>query len=103
MEQAREVLKARKSIYLAEQAKEAQDLALARKMYVEAFDQWRKVLDMKEWADLKKQESLGHELVELIWDYKKLLESETPPQQLPKNFVLQDILDLYEKTTPRND
>jgi hypothetical protein len=103
VEQTPEALAARKALHLAEQAKEGQDAKLADEKYREAFEKWRLVLDKKEWPDLKKQDFLGEELVQFVRAYRKLLENETPPRRLPKNFILQDILDLHEKKTPIRD
>ena len=103
VEQTKEALAAREAIHAAEQEKEAQNLARAEQKYREAFEKWRLVLDKKEWPDLKKQENLGQELVQFVRAYRKLLENETPPRRLPKDFILQDVLDLHEKNTPLRD
>jgi hypothetical protein len=101
VEQTAEARAARKAIYLAEQARGAQDLAMAAKMYAEAFAQWRLVFDKPEWPDLKRRDTVGRELIEYIRDYRKLLENEG--QQFPKDFILQDVWDLHEKNFPAND
>ena len=98
VEQTAEARAARKAIYLAEQARGAQDLAMAAKMYAEAFAQWRLVLDKPEWPDLKRRDTVGRELIEYIRDYRKLLENEGQP--FPKDFILQDVWDLHEKKLP---
>ena len=105
VEQTREALDARRAIYLAQQANEALDLGRACELYAEAFGKWRQVLDKPQWPDLKKQEQFGGELVDFIREYGKVLEKwETPPQPFPpKNFILQDILDLHEASTPPRD
>jgi hypothetical protein len=106
VEQTADALAARKALYDAEKAKEAQDMKLADEKYREGFQKWRLVLDKKEkdWPpDLKKQDFLGQELVQFIRDYRKLLENETPPKRLPKDFILQDVLDLHDKNTPVRD
>jgi hypothetical protein len=108
VEQTDEALAARKAMYDAQKAKDAQDLKLADQKYREAFQKWRLVLDRdkkeKDWpADLRKQDFLGQELVQFIREYRKLLENETPPKRLPKDFILQDVLDLHEKNTPVRD
>jgi len=103
VEQTPEALAAREAIHAAEEEKEAQNLAQAEKKYREAFEKWRLVLDKKEWPDLKKQDFLGEELVQFIRAYRTLLENESPPRRLPKDFILQDVFDLHDKKTPIRD
>ncbi len=100
-EQTRDAWQAREAVYNAERKAEGQFFSEAAKLYAEAFAKWRLVLDNPKWPDLKNQEQFGGELVDLIRDYRKVLEKETPPMPFSKEgFILKDILDLHEATTP---
>jgi hypothetical protein len=52
------------------------------------------VLDNKQWPQLKEDDKLGEELAKSVRRYRRVLERRDEP--FPKNFVLQDIVTLYD-------
>jgi hypothetical protein len=99
VEQTREAIEARRLVFEGDAALAKADLLLARDSYKKAFEQWRLVLDRKEWPDLKESLSMGQDLIEMIDRYRKILErSATSPEEekLPANFPLQDIIKRWD-------
>jgi hypothetical protein len=96
MEQLPETLAARKFIYQGDEAIAKGDLVRAKETFDKGFQQWRLVLDRKEWVkqwpDIKTDHTLARELVEAIQRYRRVLEKRD--ERFPSNFVLQDILTL---------
>lgn len=94
-EQTPEALAARKYAYEGAQAAAAADLLLAREMYEKCFAQWRLLYDRKDLSFLKNDESLGLDVMGMIDKYRKVLEKSDKP--FPKDFVLNDIMQVHEK------
>jgi hypothetical protein len=94
-EQTPEALFARKYIYEGGEALANADLIKARELYEEGFKKWRQLFDRKDLSYLKNDESLGQEVVGMVYKYRQVLEKSDKP--FPKDFVLNDILDLHEK------
>ena len=90
-----EALAARKYIYEGAQAMANADLIRARDMYEKGFAQWRLLFDRKDFVNLKIDDSIGQEVVGMIDKYRQVLEKSDKP--FPKDFVLNDILQLHEK------
>lgn len=94
-EQAPEALSARENIYQGAQAMAAGDLLKARELYETGFAKWRLLFDRKDFSTLKNEESLGQDVVEMIYHYRRVLEKSDKP--FPTDFALKDILKLHEK------
>jgi len=94
-EQTPEALAARKYVYEGAQALAAADLIRARDMYEKGFAQWRQLYDRKDFPHLKNDESLGVEVMGMIAKYRQVLEKSDKP--FPKDFLLNDIIQLHEK------
>ena len=91
MEQTPEALGARKAIYEADQALRKADILKAREGYERGMQGWRKVLDR--FPDLGENINIGEDLADAIKRYRRCLEQDD--KQLPKPFILQDILDRW--------
>jgi len=63
-------------------------------MYEKGFAQWRQLYDRKDFSYLKNDESLGVEVMGMIAKYRQVLEKSDKP--FPKDFVLNDIIQLHE-------
>jgi hypothetical protein len=74
-------------------AAEKENLVAARKAYEGAFTLWRGVLDR--YPTLVADSTLGEELLVMINEYRQLLEQQKV--QMPKDFILQDVLDRYNQ------
>ena len=94
VEQTDEALAARELIYDADEAFRIGDLPTANEKYVAGLEQWRKLLDKEEFAGLVKDPEIGDELVEIIRKYRVVLDKRD--EDFPKDFILQDVLDLHE-------
>jgi hypothetical protein len=94
-EQTPECLAARKYVFDGAQALANADLIRSREMYEKGFAQWRLLFDRKDFPNLKNDESIGQEVVGMIFKYRQVLEKSDKP--FPKDFVLNDILQLHEK------
>lgn len=97
MEQTPKALEAREAGYKAEQAVAHGDLLAARAAYDRALLAWRWVLD--KFPTLKDDPAMGGDLMDLIRRYAKFLKQNAAPNEkgdLPKPFILQDILDRYQ-------
>lgn len=96
MEQLPETLAARKLLYQGDEAIAKGDLVRAKEMFDKSFQQWRLVLDRKEWPKewpgVKTDTTLARELVEAIQRYRRVLEKRDEP--FPAKFILQDVLTL---------
>jgi hypothetical protein len=93
LEQTDEALAARELIYDADEAFRIGDLPTAKEQYVAGLEQWRKLLDKEEFAGLVKDPEIGDELVEIIGKYRVVLDKRD--EDFPKDFILQDVLDLH--------
>jgi len=94
-EQSPEALAARKYVYEGAQAMSAGDLLKAREMYEKGFAQWRLLFDRKDFPELKNDEALGQDLMEIVYQYRRVLDKSDKP--FPKDFPLNDLLQLHEK------
>ncbi len=74
-------------------ASQKEHLAAARKAYEQGFALWRSVLER--YPTLVADSTLGEELLVVIDEYRQLLDQQQA--QMPKDFVLQDILDRYDQ------
>jgi cell division septation protein DedD len=90
-------LTAREKQYQAEQAYKDTKLFDSKKLYEEAFDQWRIVLD--NYPVLRSNTIMADDLVDEINQYKKVL-GKIPGTKFPEKFVLQDMIDLNDGKTP---
>jgi len=96
VEQHPDTIQAREALYGADQAFTAgTDLVRAKQRYEKGYELWRKVLDNKQWPQLKEDDKLGEELAKSVRRYRRVLERRDEP--FPKDFVLQDIVTLYGK------
>jgi len=86
---------AQRLIEKAQTAADQRDLAAAVKAYEEGFTRWRAVLDR--YPTAVADSTLGDELIALVEEYRQLLKQQH--QELPKDFVLQDIVDRYGQPT----
>ncbi len=90
-------LEARELMHRAGQAYRAADLAKAKELYETAFKKWDEVL--KGSPILRTNSIMADDLVEEIKKYQKLLGQFTG-EDLPKDFILQDLIDLNEGKQP---
>lgn len=93
VEQTQEALDARKAVFQGDQAYRRADLSAALAAYERGLQGWRKVLDR--FPTLKDDLNTGEDLVEVIKRYARCLGQDD--KQLPKPFILQDILDKHGK------
>ncbi len=94
-EQTEDCIGARKAIHNGDVAFAKGDLIRARPEYERGLRGWRKVLDHLEFNSLVEDVSLGGDLLDVIRHYQKCLEQDD--QDLPKPFILQDIIDKHDK------
>mgnify|MGYP000075013534 FL=1 len=94
-EQTPEAIFAREYAFRGAEALANADLIKAREMYEQCFAKWRQLFDRKEFARLKNDEMLGQEICGIVYKYRQVLEKSDKP--FPKDFVLNDILELHEK------
>ena len=92
-EQTPDGIAARQAIYQADQAYAKGQLIRARPLYDEGFASWRKVLN--QFPILVEDVNLGGDLMDDIRRYQRCLGQDS--QQLPKKFILQDIIDRHGK------
>jgi hypothetical protein len=101
IEQTDEALAARKAIDEGNRALAVADLGKAKQMYEKGLVQWRLLLDKKNekgelaFPGLIPDESMGTDLMEIIQQYRKILEKRD--EKMPEPFILQDIIDIHEK------
>ncbi len=95
-----DALAARQLMYQAGQEQmEARPLN-AKKLYEESFDAWRKVLNR--WKVLHEDTLMAEDLSDVVEKYRDVLQQLAGKDaQFPKPFVLQDMLDLNDRTNPR--
>jgi len=95
VEQQPATIEAREALYGADQALAAgTDLVRAKQRYEKGYALWRKVLDDKQWPQLKQDDKLGEELAKSVRRYRRVLQQRDEP--FPKDFILQDIVTLYD-------
>jgi hypothetical protein len=71
----------------------------AKKLYEQAFQQWRKVMD--QFQVLREDSLTAEDLAEIVERYRNVLRQLAGDEsKFPENFILQDILDSNEKTNP---
>ena len=96
VEQLDDTLEARKLIYEGNQeffVKGGLNLLEARLKYEKGLAAWRRVLDNDKFPQLLTDETVGRDLMELIGDYRKILDA--CDKSFPENFILQDVIDLH--------
>jgi hypothetical protein len=90
-------LRAREYTYLADQEKDEARPKAAKRLYEKSFDEWRKVLD--HYQVIREDTIMAQELVEVIDRYRETLRQLAgEDSKFPQKFVLQDVLDLIERT-----
>jgi hypothetical protein len=90
-------LDARKFTYLADQEKQEARPKAAKRLYEQSFNEWRKVLD--HYQVIREDTIMAQELVEVIDRYRETLRQLAgEDSKFPEKFVLQDVLDLNERT-----
>jgi tetratricopeptide (TPR) repeat protein len=99
VEQTDEALTAHELIYRADRDQEEGRLDPAKQNYDQGLAAWRKVLD--KFPAAVTNETFGEDLIEVIQRYRKLLdlrdEKEERKATYTKDFILHDIVELYEK------
>jgi len=91
VEQTPEAVAARQAIHQAEQALAEGNLPAAVEHYADGFRRWRQVLN--EHPALLEDRTTGEDLMEVVKEYRKLLEQLDEP--MPSDFPLQDVVDKY--------
>jgi hypothetical protein len=87
-------LLARERLWQAREAEKKADLQAARTAYEQAFAAWRTVLDA--FPIIRADELSARSMADEVERYRKLLDRHFG-EQLPKPFVLQDVLDLNKE------
>jgi len=99
VEQTDEALAAHELIYRADRDQEEGRLDPAKQNYDQGLAAWRKVLD--KFPAAVTSETFGEDLIEVIQRYRKLLDLRDEKAQrkatYTKDFILHDIVELYEK------
>ncbi len=93
VEQGDDLLSARKQLFLGDRAYHENDLVAARGAYDLGLTLWRKVLDKH--PMMGEDRAAGYDLMEMIKRYRRILSQMDEP--FPEKFLLQDIIDAYEK------
>ncbi|MBN2473726.1 MAG: hypothetical protein JXB62_03910 [Pirellulales bacterium] len=91
LEQLDDTLAARELVYDGSQAFYDGDLDTAKRTFEDGLAAWRKVLDA--YPEMLADPTAGDDLMDVIERYRQILELRD--EQLPKNFVLQDVIDRY--------
>ena len=95
-----DALAARQLMYEAGQEQIEARPMQAKKLYEQSFAAWRKVLDR--WKVLHEDTLMAEDLADMVDKYRDVLRQLAGADaQFPKNFILQDMLDLNERTNPR--
>jgi hypothetical protein len=94
VEQTDEMLATRKAIYQGNRAYAEGDLVAARNNYQQGLAGWRKVIDRAKGILLDPTSS--DELMEVIQHYRRILSQ--LDEKFPRPFILQDVIDLHERT-----
>ena len=72
----------------------------AKKLYEQSFAAWRKVLDR--WQVLREDTLMAEDLSDVVDKYRDVLRQLAGDEaKFPEKFILQDMLDLNERTNPR--
>jgi tetratricopeptide (TPR) repeat protein len=99
VEQSDEALKAHELIHLGEQEREEGHLDPAKQNYDQGLAAWRAVLD--KFPQALTDETFGEDLMEVIQNYRKLLDLRDEKEQRKatygKNFILHDIVQRHEQ------
>lgn len=99
VEQSSQALEARQLVFEGGGAFGEADLQKARQLYEAGLAKWREVLDM--FPGLIDDGNFGDEWMEVIQKYRKVLDAQEAP--FPENFVLQDVVDRYQKSEENGD
>lgn len=97
VEQTQACIDAREKMFEAGKAYRDGDLLKAKNLYEESFKLWDEVL--KDSKILRTNSIMADDLVEEINKYKKVLGQSTG-EDLPKDFILQDLIDVTEGKLP---
>ena len=90
-------LAAREYTYLADQEKQEARPKAAKRLYEKSFAEWRKTLD--HYQVIREDTIMAQELVEVIDRYRETLRQLAGDDaKFPEKFVLQDVLDLNDRT-----
>jgi hypothetical protein len=90
-------LAAREYTYLADQEKQEARPKAAKRLYEKSFAEWRKTLD--HYQVIRDDTIMADELAEVIDRYRETLRQLAGEDaKFPEKFVLQDVLDLHDKT-----
>jgi hypothetical protein len=90
-------LLAREYTYQADQEKQEARPKAAKRLYDKSFAEWRKVLD--HYQVIREDTIMAQELVEVIDRYRETLRQLAGEDaKFPEKFVLQDVLDLNDRT-----
>ncbi|MCR4411447.1 MAG: hypothetical protein NUV77_03360 [Thermoguttaceae bacterium] len=93
VEQSDDALAARAALYEADQAMSKRaDLVKAQSKFEEGFALWRKVLDAN--PGLVEDTSYGRDMMEVIQNYRRLLDSRDA--KFPEPFILDDVVKLHK-------
>jgi len=95
-----DALAARQLMYEAGQQQIEARPTKAKKLYEQSFAAWRKVLDR--WQVLREDTLMAEDLADVVDKYRDVLRQLAGDEaKFPDKFVLQDMLDLNERTNPR--
>ena len=103
VEQTTEALAARKWIYTGDEAFRHADLPGAKEAYLAGLASWRQVLDNQRFPGLAKDANMVDELMEVINRYRRILQQREEEHELQEGFILQDVVDEYERTHAEPD
>lgn len=95
VEQTDEALAARELIYQGNAAARKGYLPSAKDYYDAGLTKWRELLDREDFSFLVREANTVDELIEIIDKYRLLLEKRDEP--FPEDFILQDVLDSYDR------
>ena len=99
MEQTDETRAARELIYKGNAAARKGYLPSAKDYYDAGLAKWRELLDREDFSFLVREANTVDDLIEIIDKYRLLLEMRDEP--FPKDFILQDVLDSYDRRFTR--
>ena len=96
VEQTDEMLATRDFIYRGNRAYAEGDLIHARNHYQQGLAGWRKAIDRA--PGILNDQTTSDELMEVIKHYRRILSQ--LDERFPEKFILQDVIDLHERTAP---
>ncbi|HEX3999160.1 MAG TPA: hypothetical protein VHX65_11465 [Pirellulales bacterium] len=95
-----DALAARQLMYQAGQEQMEARPTTAKKLYEQSFAAWRKVLDR--WKVLREDTLMAEDLADVVEKYRDVLRQLAgADSKFPAHFILQDVLDLNDRTNPR--